>query len=129
MQSLKVPTLGFVFALILAGYTIWDLDQISSRARGSLARAGIELPAAALAGVPAAAGGTGLPAAAFSGTAGISPDQGSRAAGNYPAEPDQGDAVPAARSSARGVLLSPGMTVACRIAMGTTMAFMLFIMI
>jgi hypothetical protein len=128
MQSLKVPTLGFVFALVLAGYTIWDLDQISGRAR-SLAGAGIRLPAAVLAGVPAAAGGTGLSAAALSGTSGTGPDKGSRAAGDNQAEPGPGGAVPAAAASARGALLSPGMTVACRIVMGATMAFMLFIMI
>ena len=90
-QSLKAPTLGLVFAFILAGYTIWDLDQISSRAR-RLAPAGF-----ALAAGPASAG---------------------------PAMP----AVPAAAVPA-GSLLSPGMTVACRIAMGATMTFMLLIMI
>jgi hypothetical protein len=124
--SLKVPTLGLVFALALAGYTIWDLDQISSRARGSRAGAGIGLPAGVLASVPAAAGGTEPSAAAFSGTAGAGPDRGSQAAESSQSEPDQGDAVPAALG---GALLSPGMTVACRIAMGATMAFMLLIMI
>jgi hypothetical protein len=121
--SLKVPTLGLVFALALAGYTVWDLDQISSRTRGSQATAGICLPAAALAGVPAAAGAS---AGVFPGPAGTGPDQGSQAAGSSQAEPDQGDAVPVAL---RGALVSPGMTVACRIVMGATMAFMLLIMI
>jgi hypothetical protein len=37
--------------------------------------------------------------------------------------------VPATLSGGRGVLLSPSMTVVCRIAMGATMAFMLLIMI
>lgn len=30
MHSLRYPVLAFVFALILAGYTVWDLDQLSS---------------------------------------------------------------------------------------------------
>jgi hypothetical protein len=144
MPSLDVPTLGFVFALVLAGYTIWDLDQISGRVRsgsvggvsvgggsvGGGAGAGIRLPAAALAGIPAAVGGTEPTAAAFSGTAGTGgtgTDRGQ--AGNDQQARSQGDAVPAALSGARGALLSPGMTVACRIAMGATMAFMLLIMI
>jgi hypothetical protein len=31
MPPLRYPTLAFVFALILIGYTIWDLDQLSGR--------------------------------------------------------------------------------------------------
>ena len=31
MQTLRYPTLAFVFALILIGYSIWDLDQLSGR--------------------------------------------------------------------------------------------------
>jgi hypothetical protein len=98
IQSLKVPTLGLVFAFILAGYTIWDLDQVSSRTR-RVAPAGF-----ALAAVRASAGPAMPVSATFSGTSGNG-----RGAG--------------------GALLSPGMTVACRIAMGATMTFMLLIMI
>jgi opacity protein-like surface antigen len=120
MQSLKVPTLGLVFAFILAGYTIWDLDQVSSRNR-RLAPAGF-----ALAGVRASAGATMPVSAAFSGTSGNG-----REAGDSGQEAGSLDvaAAPAASSGARGTLLSPGMTVACRIAMGATMTFMLLIMI
>jgi hypothetical protein len=39
MSTLQVPTLAFAFALILSGYTIWDLDQLSSLRRGLLAAA------------------------------------------------------------------------------------------
>jgi hypothetical protein len=85
-----VPTLGLAFALVLAGYTIWDLDQVSGRLRGGLALAstGAPAPAVVLHGGPAS--------------------------------------IPAPSS---GLLLSSGVTVACRIAMGATMTFMLFIMI
>jgi hypothetical protein len=93
MPSLKVPTVAFVFAFILAGYTIWDLDQISGRLRGGLA-------------VPS----TGLPAAA-------------------PALVLHSAATREVSTPPSGLLLSPGMTVACRIAMGATMVFMLLVMI
>ena len=34
VHGAAVPTLAFVFALILVGYTIWDLDQLSGIRRG-----------------------------------------------------------------------------------------------
>ena len=34
MSTLRYPTLAFLFALILVGYTIWDLDQLSGLRRG-----------------------------------------------------------------------------------------------
>jgi Domain of unknown function (DUF5134) len=127
MQSLDVPTLAFAFAIVLAGYTVWDLDQISARSRRSLAGAGFGLPAAALAGASASGIRTG--SAAFSGTAGGGADSGIPSATADRGVPDPGGAAPAAPSGARGVLLSPGTTIACRIAMGATMALMLLIMI
>lgn len=33
MQTLRYPTLAFGFALILIGYTVWDLDRVSPGAR------------------------------------------------------------------------------------------------
>ena len=39
MSTLRVPTLAFLFALILIGYTVWDLDQLSSLRRGLAAAA------------------------------------------------------------------------------------------
>ena len=53
MQTLRDPTLAFVFALILIGYSIWDIDQLSGRrystapARTSLARVAVAVPAMA----------------------------------------------------------------------------------
>jgi hypothetical protein len=49
MQSVKYPTLAFAFALILIGYTIWDLDQLSGK-RYSLAGASLSLAGAGAAG-------------------------------------------------------------------------------
>ena len=65
MQTLSYPTLTFVFALILIGYTIWDLDQLSvspaqchrGRCRGPRpAMAGAEGSAAAFAASAAETG-------------------------------------------------------------------------
>ena len=57
MSTLHIPTLGFLFAFILIGYTIWDLDQLSSLRRGLVAAvAGPTSPA--LAGASAGALGT-----------------------------------------------------------------------
>ena len=124
MQSLRYPTLAFVFALILIGYSIWDIDQLSGRrystapARVSLAR----VPAMAAAGpVPAAL--RGPQAIAVSAVVGV--PSGSAAAGLA----GLGARVPGGGSAARGLLLSPAATVGCRIAMGVTMALMLLLII
>ncbi len=67
MSTLHVPTLAFVFALILVGYTIWDLDQLSGLRPGlAVAVAGAAIPA--LAG--ARAGTAGAEAMAGSGADG-----------------------------------------------------------
>ena len=101
MQMLRNPTLAFLFALILIGYTAWDLDQLSGYRHS---------PAVAL----ATAGGPALAGATTSG--GLS-------TGDSPASPA------GSRSGAAGFLLSPSVTVGCRIAMGITMTLMLFLMI
>jgi hypothetical protein len=92
MSTLNYPTLAFLFALVLAGYAIWDLDLLSSLRRGfAVAVAGPASPA--LVGAPAGTAGTETGATAMS------------------------------------VLNSAGTVVGCRIAMGVTMALILFIMI
>jgi hypothetical protein len=53
-MSLRLPTLAFLFALILVGYSIWDLDQLSGR-RYALGTARLSLAGVATAGLPAAA--------------------------------------------------------------------------
>jgi hypothetical protein len=78
MRTLQYPALAFIFTLVLAAYSVWDLDQLSGRRRLAAATAG---------------GGPG----------------------NGPA--------------ARMLLLSPGVSAGCRVALGITMAFMLAIMI
>jgi hypothetical protein len=124
MQTLKYPTLAFAFALILIGYTIWDLDQLSgkrySQAGASLSLAGVAAARVPSAGVPALATvERGAPATATVGSDGD------------PAQAAQTGTAPVQTVSAGEAawLLSPGTTVGCRIAMGATMAFMLLIMI
>lgn len=54
LPGLRYPTLALVFALVLIGYTVWDLDQLSSRRHSfTIAAAVAALPGAALAGTPA----------------------------------------------------------------------------
>jgi hypothetical protein len=117
MQTLAYPTLAFVFALILVGYSAWDLDQLSGR-RYVLAGAGVPLAQAH------------VPAMAVAEPAGIAL---TGATGTGDAAAASGEsAVGGSRGSGPGVralLLSPGTTVGCRIVMGITMAFMLAIMI
>lgn len=47
MQTLTYPTVAFVFALVLVGYSVWDLDRLSGM-RYRLASAGMPLAAAVM---------------------------------------------------------------------------------
>jgi Domain of unknown function (DUF5134) len=121
MRTLQYPTVAFVFALILAGYSVWDLDQLSGR-RYSLASAAVSL-------VP-----SGMPAMAAAESAAVAFAGPPAAGDSAPMEASSaGEAVPGGasgrRSAALPVVLSPATTVGCRIVMGVTMAFMLVIMI
>jgi Domain of unknown function (DUF5134) len=119
MQTLEYPTLAFAFALILAGYSVWDLDQLSGR-RYSVAIAGAPLNRVpAMAGAEPAGAALSGPAATGDAMSASAPP----AAGTVPGGTrGRGPGV-------RALLLSPGTTVGCRIVMGVTMAFMLVIMI
>jgi hypothetical protein len=125
-STLKYPTLAFVFALILIGYTIWDLDQLSALRYGlAPAAAGVTSPA--LAGVAAGVGGTETAATvAFAGTGVAADPPSSPAAAGHA---DCGDTAASGRPRVPGILGSSGIVVGCRIAMGVTMALMLLIMI
>jgi hypothetical protein len=96
MTALRVPTLAFLFVLILVGYSAWDLDQLSGR-RYSAGTAGVSLA------------GVGALEVAVMAVA----QRGSAAGGR----------------AAAGFLLSPAVTVGCRITMGVAMVFMLIIAI
>ncbi len=113
-MTLAYPTLALLFAFILVGYSIWDLDQLSGR-RYSLATPRVSLAGAAVPGAPA----PGLPMLA-------GPEPGSLVP---PSAVAQGDSGTPRASGAAALLLSPAVTIGCRIAMGIAMAFMLFIAI
>lgn len=118
MRTLEYPTMAFAFALILAGYSIWDLDQLSG-SRYRLAGGSVALAGAAAAPAPAM---TRAQSPAFAGQ---------RATGDCPTadQPVPDGAQPGSGSAAGGFLLSPATTVGCRIVMGISMALMLLIMI
>jgi uncharacterized protein DUF5134 len=121
MSTLHVPTLAFLFAFILIGYTIWDLDQLSSLRRG-VAMAAVFAATPALAGASAGAVGTGAAAQFGAGAA----------AADSPAGPGgsaRGGTAGSGRSWLMAALDAPGIVVGCRITMGVTMALMLFLMI
>ena len=158
---LELPALAFVFALVLVGYGVWDLDQLSGPGPSghySLATARVAMLAGATAG-PAAqpgAGASGLGATA-SGLGATASGLGATASGLGATASGLGAAfgpAPAARpgtaagtggegltaasrvppagaaAAAGGTgVLAPWVTIACRITMGVTMAFMLLIMI
>jgi hypothetical protein len=134
VQALKYPTLAFVFALILIGYSAWDLDQLSgkrySRAGTSLSPARVRAPTVpALAGAEPGAlvSGALVSGAVMSGDAVVSGDSPQVAWSRAAAVETTG--AKSAPAEVAGRLLSTGTTVGCRIAMGATMAFMLLIMI
>jgi Domain of unknown function (DUF5134) len=147
-MTLAYPTLALLFAFILVGYSIWDLDQLSGR-RYSLAAprvslAGAAVPGAPIPGLPVLAGpepGSLVPpktvAQGDSGTPrasgalpGPRPEPAEHEAGHNPAASDsRANARAPAIEEAAALLLSPAVTIGCRVAMGIAMAFMLFIAI
>jgi hypothetical protein len=120
MGTLQLPFLAFVFALLLIGYSIWDLDQIS----GPGASGHYSLAAARMVPTsPVLVGATAGPGAA----AAVSPSASGSAGSVVATEAQPADAsAPAIRV---GAILAPWVATGCRIAMGVTMAFMLLIMI
>jgi hypothetical protein len=127
MPALDLPVLAFAFALLLIGYCVWDLDQLSGpgvTGHYSLAVPRASPPGPALAGVPAMAGAASLAAA-------TAPP--GRASGVATALPSAAQQAPSVTSEVTGgtasPVLAPWVTMSCRIAMGVTMAFMLIIML
>jgi uncharacterized protein DUF5134 len=150
-MTMSLPVLGFLFAFILVGYAVWDLDQLSGRRYATASR--VSFAGAGPAGIggarvgpvgigPAEAGALAVPAAV------ASEAQGPRQAVDMPGTARADGAADAGACSARsgdasaaddrsfgalqrgcaaGFLLSPAVTVGCRVAMGVTMAFMLLI--
>ena len=123
MGTLQLPFLAFGFALLLIGYSVWDLDQLSGP--GASGHYSLAVARTAPTG-PVLVGATAGPgAAAMSASTGGAVGS-AVAAESAMARPAEASA-PASRAD-RGVL-APWVATSCRIAMGITMAFMLIIMI
>jgi hypothetical protein len=137
MMALRYPGLALVFAFILGGYSIWDLDQVSGR------RYRLETPPVSLAGargvpVPALAAASGRPGpvgTVAEGSAAADGAEGTDGAGEAEGGGEtegggEAEGVPdRAGTGGRAFLLSPAVTIGCRVAMGIAMAFMLIIAI
>jgi Domain of unknown function (DUF5134) len=130
MSTLNAPILAFLFALLLLGYSVVDLDRLPSPHAHGRVLAG---PALATAGAGVGGGRAGggplgtaaaAPAPAGGGVATV-PEQ---AAAAGPQDAHGGTDGPGGNQGVRW-LLSNRTATGCRIAMGVTMAFMLVIMI
>ena len=122
MGTLQLPLLAFISALLLIGYSVWDLDQLSGPGASghySLAVAHTTPTGPVLVGATAGPGAAAM--SAHGGAVGSAV-----AAESAMARPAEASA-PASRADT-GVL-APWVATSCRIAMGVTMAFMLLIMI
>ena len=136
-MTLRYPTLALLFALILVGYSIWDLDQLSGRRYARVPVVKLAVPGIPLAVASAESVGSALslPAGSRGSASTGDPQPGAvrSAAGEQPAavarKAGRGAAGDHAATEVSASLLSPAVTVGCRIAMGIAMTFMLFIAI
>jgi hypothetical protein len=115
MQTLSYPTLAFAFGIVLAGYSVWDLDQLSGT-RHAFAGVPVRLAGPAVTRMPALA--VAQPAPRTSTAPGL----------RRTAAEAVTDGGTAGTPDPVAFLLSQGVTVSCRIATGVTMALMLFLM-
>jgi hypothetical protein len=133
MGTLGLPFLALVFALLLVGYSIWDLDQLSGPGTSghySLPVARVAPSGAMLAGVGAAAGAGVAAMAAMAASASVPAPVAVEPTVEPTVGPPGAARVPPASAPANGTgVLAPWVATSCRIAMGVTMAFMLVIMI
>jgi len=122
MLTLDYPTLAFAFALILIGYSLWDLDQLSGRRYG-LAGARVSLAGVGAANIPAMTGAESM-TAVLGGprSTGDAADTGTAHDQAIPSGASGGDTV-------GEILLSPAAKVGGRVAMGVVMAFLILIAI
>jgi hypothetical protein len=142
-QTLRLPTLAFVFVLLLVGYTVRDLDRQALAdgyfhvVAGGLAPAGLAGPAGPMLATasPAPATGPASGAPAWQGADGaaavaaVAQAQATQAAEASPAGRTTEGRGEAGLGAAGRLLLAPAVVKGCRVAMGVTMALMLIIMI
>jgi len=124
MMMLRVPTLAFLFALVLVGYSVWDIDQLSGR-RYRLGAARPALAGAAVAGVFALASAEPGPAA----VPGPRTADAAASSDSAPASSAEAPVCGAADGGAARFLLAPAVTIGCRITMSLAMVFLLVVAI
>ena len=132
MAAEPCPRSRSVFAFILVGYGIWDLDQLSGRRYAAGARVSLAgIGAVGLPCWPDAEHRVAVPRGPLGCRAGprCAPERARRAAMSSAAAVPVAEEPPRAggpHPGGRGAfLLSPAVTVGCRITMGIVMAFML----
>lgn len=141
LPTLNVSTLAFVFAFVLAGHSVWDLDRLSGLRYG-LVRSGAALAEATQAGGVGQVGTISVaPGSVAPGSVAMAPSGslagGDRAIAKTQPQSAEAEVVVSDRDGAYGntadaereFLLSPWMMVSCRIAVSVTMVFLLIIMI
>ncbi len=145
MGTLRLPTIGFVFVLLMIGWAVFDVDQLTGarwRGHGGWHLDAGTVPAAlrqrialAAAGVPAletAGSGPALdPAGSGAALAAAVDSAGARGTGSAApaATAEHRAAAPASANPVARVLLDQRVTIGSRIAMSVTMALMLVLMI
>jgi Domain of unknown function (DUF5134) len=130
MGTLQLPILAFVFALLLIGYSIWDLDQLSGPGASghySLVATRTVPTGSVLVGAMAGPGAAAVPASVGPPVGSAVTAEAQHAEAQH-AEAQHAEASAPASRADRGVL-APWVATSGRIAMGVTMAFMLLIMI
>ncbi len=137
MGNLRLPVLAFLFILLLAAYTVRDLDRwAGSDGYFHVLRHNVATAAPATAPAAPASATTTTTTTATAGPAPVPPPpaSGATAGGGLAtvAQPEADRDAASAVTAPDGVaalIFTPGVVKACRVAMGVTMAFMLVIMI
>jgi len=127
MSTLAAPVVAYIFAILLVGYAVVDLDRLSGPAPhggyvSAVAAGSSAATAGAVAGNSIVGSGSSAATARAEGGVATLPEQAARAVQSAGAAGRDGGSV-------RDLLLNPRTAAGCRIAMGVTMAFMLVIMI
>ncbi len=121
MGTLRLPTLAFIFAVLLSGLAITDLDQVSATLTRTTRQAPqASQPSFATAAISSAA--RPVPAKAVNAAADPDPGNGTNSPSTTP------PATPP-NSPVTDLLLSDRTAITARVCMGITMALMLIIMI
>lgn len=126
-MTLRAPVLALVFALLLAGYAVRDLDGITDPVASGLAHA---VPAPVRSRRPVLApAGRPAPGLAAAVPVPVSGRVGRATFGESNLAPALNGAAPSRPAGLVPALLSPRLAVGCRVLMGVTMAYMLVVMI